>query len=63
MANKQQPGKARAHPDLGKFDISVTEFGEIEGSMSIDKINKFLDHNVADKKLSKKQIATGETKE
>ena len=56
MATKQQPSKARAHPDLGKFDISVTKFGEIEGSMSIDKINKFLDQNVEDKKLSKKQI-------
>ena len=56
MASKQQPGKAKAHPDLGIFDISVTEFGEIEGSMSIDKINKFLDQNVKDKKLSEKQI-------
>ena len=56
MATKQHPSKAKAHPDLGKFDISVTKFGEIEGSMSIDKINKFLDQNVEDKKLSKKQI-------
>ena len=56
MASKQQPGKAKAHPELGIFDISVTEFGEIEGSMSIDKINKFLDQNVKDKKLSEKQI-------
>ena len=56
MASKQQPGKAKAHPDLGIFDISVTKFGEIEGSMSIDKINKFLDQNVKDKKLSEKQI-------
>jgi len=50
--------KAKAHPDLGKFDISVTKFGEIEGSLNIDKINKFLDKNVEDKKLSKDQIDT-----
>ena len=61
MASKQQASKAKAHPDLGKFDVSVTEFGEIEGSMSIDKINKFLDKNVKDKKLSKKQINSGES--
>jgi len=56
MASKKQPGKAKAHPELGTFDVSVTEFGEIEGSMSIDKINKFLDKNVKDKKLSDEQI-------
>lgn len=56
VATKQQPSKAKAHPELGIFDVSVTQFGEIEGSMSIDKINKFLDKNVKDKKLSKKQI-------
>ena len=56
MASKQQPGKAKSHPELGIFDVSVTEFGEIEGSMSIDKINKFLDKNVKDKKLSDEQI-------
>ena len=56
MADKKQLGKAKTHPELGTFDVSVTEFGEIEGSMSIDKINKFLDKNVDDKKLSKGQI-------
>jgi hypothetical protein len=59
MTSKQQPGKAKAHPEWGIFDVSVTEFGEIEGSMSIDKINKFLDKNVKDKKLSKNQIDSG----
>ena len=40
------------HPDLGKLDVTVTEFGEIADSMDIDKINKFLDKNVEDKKLN-----------
>ncbi len=56
MATKQQPSKAKAHQELGIVEVSVTQFGEIEGSKSIDKINKFLDKNVKDKKLSKKQI-------
>jgi hypothetical protein len=53
---KAEDKKAKAHPDLGELDISVTEFGEIKGSLNIDKINKFLDKNVDDKKLSKDQI-------
>ena len=61
MASKQQPVKGKAHPDLGIFDISVTEFGEIEGSMSIDRINKFLNQNVKDKKLSEKQINSSDS--
>ena len=56
MANKQQSNRTKTHPDLGKFDVTVTEFGEISGSMDIDKINKFLDQNVDDKKLNKDQI-------
>ena len=54
--------KAKAHPDLGELDISVTEFGEIKGSLNIDKINKFLDKNVDDKKLSKGQIKSSSGK-
>ena len=39
MTNKQ-PKKAKVHPELNDFDVSVTEFGEIEGSLNIDKINQ-----------------------
>ncbi len=59
MANKQQPVKLKAHPELGIFDVSVSAFGEIERSTSIDEINKFLDKNVKDKKLSRKQVDSG----
>jgi hypothetical protein len=57
MAKSEQK-KAKVHPDLGKFDISVTEFGEIKGSIEIDKINKFLDKNVDDKKLRQDHLDT-----
>jgi hypothetical protein len=61
MARKQQPVRSKSHPELGKFDVSVTEFGEIEGSMSVDNINKFLDKNVKDIKLKKKQTKPSES--
>ena len=56
MINEQQSKKAKVHPDLNDFDVSVTQFGEIEGSLDIDKINQFLNKNVDDKKLSGDQI-------
>jgi hypothetical protein len=50
---KNQKTKAtKAHPELGEIDVNITSFGEIDGRLDIDKINKFLDKNVADKKLS-----------
>jgi hypothetical protein len=56
MTNKQQSKKAKVHPDLNDFDVSVTEFGEIEGSLDIDEINQFLNNNVEDKKLNGDQV-------
>jgi len=50
---KSKQGKV--HPELGTFEVSVTEFGEIGGSLDIDKLNKFLNDNVEDKKLSETQ--------
>ncbi len=62
MANKLRSRKTKAHPELGKFDVSVTSFGEIEKTVDIDNINRFLNKNVADKKLSKNQVASDKTK-
>jgi hypothetical protein len=58
MADKRNSTNHKVHPDLGDFDVSVSTFGEIEGSTSIDDINKFLDKNVKDKKLSRKQMGS-----
>lgn len=55
MKNKSKK-TARVHADLGQFDLSVSSFGEIERTLDIDKLNKFLDHNVEDKKLSADQL-------
>ena len=44
-------GSPEAHEDLRGFDIRINELGEIVSTYSVDKLNDFLDHNVADKKL------------
>ena len=41
----------KVHPDLKGFDIKVNEFGEIESTYPIEKINLFLNKKVVDKKL------------
>lgn len=43
--------KAKVHKDLEGLDLRVDSFGEIKSNMPIDKLNKFLNKNVEDKKL------------
>jgi putative NADH-flavin reductase len=45
--------KPRVHKDLEGFDIKINSFGEINSSIDIDQINKFLNKHVDDKKLRK----------
>lgn len=47
-AKKKKP---RVHKDLQGFEVSINPFGELNSSMSIEKINDFLNKNVDDKKL------------
>lgn len=47
--------KARVHKDLDGLELSVDSFGEISSNMSIDKLNKFLNKNVEDKKLKDRE--------
>jgi len=41
----------KVNPDLEGFDIKIDTFGRIKSNYNIEKINKFLDKNVKDKKL------------
>ena len=43
--------KAEVHEDLEGFDIKIDPFGQMQTNFSIDKLNKFLDKNVNDKKF------------
>lgn len=53
MANRKKKDnkKPRVHKDLEGFEISINNFGEIQSNMDIEKINKFLNKTVDDKKL------------
>ena len=49
--------KSKVHKDLEGFEIKVNEHGEIISNYSIDRINEFLNRNVEDKKLVKRDAA------
>ena len=49
MAKDQN--KDKTPEELKGFEIEINELGEIVSSLPIDKINKFLNKNVEDKKL------------
>lgn len=43
--------KPKVNEELDGFDIKIDSFGEITSTLDIDKINKFLNRHVDDKKL------------
>lgn len=47
----KKKGKPVVHEDLEGFDIKVNEFGELISNYNIDRLNKFLNKSVDDKKL------------
>jgi hypothetical protein len=47
--------KPKVHKDLDGFEMSIDQFGEIKSNMNIEKINKFLNENVDDKKLAERE--------
>ncbi|GIV34088.1 MAG: hypothetical protein KatS3mg031_1623 [Chitinophagales bacterium] len=48
---KPKTGKPQLHKELEGFELSINEFGEINTTMDIDKINEFLNRHVDDKKF------------
>jgi hypothetical protein len=51
MGRKKKNSGLEIHEDLKGFNIKINEFGEINTSFSIDKLNTFLNRKVDDKKL------------
>ncbi len=49
---KPKTGKPEVHKELSGFDISIDAFGEIKTNVEVDKLNRFLDDKVEDKKLT-----------
>ena len=53
MAKKmKKKGKPSVHDDLKGFDIKINEFGEMQSSYSVDKLNNFLNDKVYDRKIN-----------
>ena len=50
----KKKGNPDVHNELDGFDIKIDEFGEIQSTFAVDKLNNFLNENVEDKKLSNK---------
>ena len=48
---KKQDKEPDIHENLEGFEININEFGQIETSYKIDRVNEFLNKNVEDKKL------------
>ena len=53
MDKKSEPDP-KEKDNLKGLKININEFGQLETSLSIEKVNKFLDKNVEDKKLMQK---------
>lgn len=55
MADKKKKEVKKEQPKVNKelqgLDFEINNFGEINMTMDIDKINEFLNRNVDDKKL------------
>jgi len=53
MAKKKEykDQKPKVAKELNGMEVNIDSFGEIQNSLSIDKINEFLNKNVDDKKL------------
>jgi len=61
MADKKKDNKKSENP----LDISIriNEFGEIEHSFDIDKVNEFLNENIKDWRIQEDQKTNASNKE
>jgi hypothetical protein len=59
MPKKKPKKEPKVHEELSGFAIRINEFGEIETTFEIDKVNTFLNENVDDKKFRDRK-ATGD---
>lgn len=48
---KPKKGEPEVHKDLKGFDIEINEFGQLVTNFEIERLNAFLNENLADKKL------------
>ena len=48
---KPMEGTPEVHEELEGFEMRINEFGEITSNTSVDKLNRFLNKHVEDKKF------------
>lgn len=51
MSKKKVSKKLEVNQELEGLDVDIDELGQIRSTLDIDKINKFLNYTVEDKKL------------
>ncbi len=51
MTKNRDQEKPKVHKDLEGFEMEIDAFGELKSNIDIEKINKFLNKQVEDKKL------------
>ncbi len=51
MTKNKDQEKPKVHKDLEGFEMEIDAFGELKSNIDIEKINKFLNKQVEDKKL------------
>ena len=57
MKKKPIKGKPKVNPELEGFEIKINEFGEIISNYDMNKIYKFLNKHMDDKKLKERDDA------
>ncbi len=50
--------QSQLHKDLKGFDVRINPFGQIESNFDIDKVNKFLNENMDDKRIKGQKAET-----
>ena len=57
MGKDKEKDSKKSSEKLEDFNIEINEFGEIVTNTSVEKLNKFLDKNLEDKKLKNNQLS------
>ena len=57
MGKDKEKGRKEDSEKLEDFNIEINEFGEIVTNTSVEKLNKFLNKNLDDKKLKTNELS------
>ena len=57
MSPEKKRKRSKVHDKLKGFEIEINEFGERVSNRSVDEINRFLNEEMEDKKLTDRKEA------